>query len=365
MFPTDGHESTREIVITVTTQEEMGIPEQLVNTWLTSFQQTAMAASFVELGIPDLLKDGPKSSLELAEATETVPDKLLMLLQAVASLDTQSLLTQNDDDFELTPMGALLQADAPDSVQPIANLFTAEWIRKPWQEGLTHSLRTGESAFQHVYGTTAWEYRNHDPEAARVFNAGMTALSKQDIPIVLSAYDFSSAGQTIVDVGGGRGAFLAAILTKYPQKQGVLFDMPEVMATAEPLIAQAKLTDRCSLVGGSFLDSVPENGDLYNIKRVLLNWGDEEYVKITGNCHKAMGEKKGKLLIMEPVLQEDLPKGKQLFNPHMLSLHMLVMQGGGHLRSKNEHEALLEKAGFRIQGIVPTAALSIIEAEPV
>ena len=309
----------------MTTQGETEIPGQLVNTWLTSYQQTALAASFIELGIPDLLKDGPKSSSELAEATHTVPDKLLMFLEAVASLDAQSLLTQIGDDFQLTPMGALLQADAPDSIQPIANLYAQEWIQRPWQEGLTHALQTGESAFQHVYGTTAWEYRNHDSEAARVFNAGMTALSRQDIPVVLSAYDFSNSGQTIADVGGGRGAFLAAILNKYPQKQGILFDMPEVMATAESLIAQAEVNNRCRLVGGSFLDSVPGGADLYNIKRVLLNWGDDEYVKITGNCHTAMGDKKGKLLIMEPVLHDSLPRQKQLINPHMLSLHMLVM----------------------------------------
>lgn len=181
----------------------MGTPEQLVNTWVTSFQQTALAGSFVELGIPDLLKDGPMTSGDLAEATGTVPDKLLMFLQAVASLDPKSLLTQDGDSFGLTAMGALLQTGVAGSVQPIANLFTREWIQKPWQEGLAKSLRDGRSAFEHVYGTTAWEYRNNDPEAARVFNAGMTALSTNDIPAVLSAYDLSALGETVVDIGGG------------------------------------------------------------------------------------------------------------------------------------------------------------------
>ena len=142
-------------------------------------------------------------------------------------------------------------------------------------------MRTGENAFRHVHGTDSWTFRARHPELSAGFDRAMTALARQVAAAVLAAYDFGRFG-TVVDVGGGNGAFLAAILARHPATRGVLFDQPHVVAGAPPVLAAAGVADRCEVVGGSFFEAVPAGGDAYVLKSILHDWEDADCVRILG-----------------------------------------------------------------------------------
>jgi O-methyltransferase domain len=111
----------------------------------------------------------------------------------------------------------------------------------------------------HLRGKPVFEWLPEVPDFAARFNDGMTSVSKMEAPFVLAAYDFSSFG-TIVDVGGGHGRLLGAILKKWPQTRGILFDAESVVEHAPPVLEATGVSDRCGVVGGSFFESVPSGG---------------------------------------------------------------------------------------------------------
>src|SRR5919206_741481 len=167
---------------------------------------------------------------------------------------------------------------------------------------LLHSVRTGKPALPELYGTTAWEYRAVRPEEDAVFNAAMTALSSGVVEAVVQSYAFSGIG-TLVDVGGGEGALLAAILAANPSLRGILFDQPHVVGSVGPLLQRAGVADRCEVVGGSFFEAVPAGADAYLLKSVIHDWDDEAAIEILRACRVAMDDRRGKLLVVEPVIR--------------------------------------------------------------
>ena len=226
---------------------------------------------------------------------------------------------------------------------------------RAWGE-LAYSVRTGEPAFPEVFGMDIWAYRVQHPAANAIFNAAMTAHAAQDIPPILAAYDFSP-WQTIVDVGGGNGILLAAILTAYPALRGILLDQPHVVAAAAARLQAAGVADRCQLVGGDFFAAAPRGGDGYLLRAILHDWDDGQCVAILRTCHQAMPAH-AKLLIVEGLIQPanrpDLTK--------LVDINMLVMAGGQE-RTVEEFRALLARAGFALtQVIATTGDTSIIEA---
>jgi hypothetical protein len=301
----------------------------------------------VELGLPDRIAAGTRDPAELAIASDADPPSLRRLLGALAAI---GILTQDDTGLVgLTPVGDGLRSDAAEPLAGWARFCGSEDTARTWGE-LLHSVRTGESAYRHVHGMDAWEYRATHPESAALFDAAMTDLSRRTNRSLLEAYDFSRFG-TVVDVGGGRGALLTALLAAHPHQHGVLFDLPHVVAGASSADG-----DRLRVVGGSFFDGVPSGGDAYLLRAILHDWPDEDCVRILEACRAAMGDST-RLLIIE----RDLADGLQ--EAALSDLNMLVGPGGRE-RTRAEYAALLARAGLRLVAALPSArGLHVFEAE--
>ena len=308
-----------------------------------------------KLGIADHLAAGPVSCADLATATGTDAPSLRRVLRALASVGVFTEAAPGS--FALTPLADLLRTDAPGSMRALAITYNEEQYRA-WG-ALLHSVQTGGVAFEHLYGMPVFAYFAQHPEVDRVFNEAMIGWTNQVAGAVAGTFDFSPFG-TIVDVGGGYGTLLAAILRGNPRARGILFDQPHVVASAEGLLAAAGVADRCARVGGDFFAAVPAGGDAYLLAQILHDWDDERCVTILAQCRRAIPDH-GKLLVVELVL----PTSEEPFFGKWLDLHMLVMAGGRE-RTAAEYDALFQAAGFRLTRVVPTApGPSVVEAVPV
>lgn len=308
--------------------------------WMT--QAVYVAA---ELRLPDLLANGTKSPDELAKATESHAPSLRRLLRALVTLD---LCTEREDgSFELTPMGALLRSDREDSLRAWA-VYCGKYQWPTWGN-LLYSVQTGESARERLIGTAGFEYLNQDSERAEVFNRAMAELTRRVAREVARAYDFTGMSQ-IVDVGGGHGELLSAILGTYPHLRGVLFDLPHAIETARPFLEQAGVIKRCEWVAGSFFDAVPGGADAYLLKSIIHDWDDERSVAILKTCREAMTPA-AKLLLVERIIPEGLEASPQHQSVAAADLNMLVGPGGRE-RTEADFKALLNAAGFRLSQVL-------------
>lgn len=309
-----------------------------------------------KLGIADYLKDGHQTADELATATGTHAPSLYRVMRALASV---GVFTEDEGGgFALTPLSETLRSDAPGSLRAFATTELGEVHYPAWGD-LLHSVKTGEIAFDHHFGVPVWEYFAQHPENAKTFADSMTGMTLAINAAVLSGYDFSGIEQ-IVDVGGGHGSLIAAILKANPQMRGVLFDAPPVIEGARPRLEAEGLSARCQAVAGDFFESVPEGGDAYILKWIIHDWDEERATRILRNCHRAMKEH-GKLLLVEAVV----PTGSEPHFSKFIDLNMLVMTGGRE-RTEDEYRKLFESSGFRLTRIVPTdSPMSVIEGERV
>lgn len=306
-----------------------------------------------KLGIADELAGGPLNAPEIASRVGADPDAVHRLMRALAGKGVFE--KRRDDTFALTPIGDALRADAPGSMRALL-LFIGDPAQWEHWGNLLHSVKTGETAPIKLRGTNFFEYLDTNPELAAVFNDAMTSMSAMAIDPVLAAYDFSGFGR-IVDVGGGHGSLLAAVLTSAPNASGVLFDLPSVVEGAPPVLDAAGIADRCAVSAGSFMEVVPEGGDAYLLKTIIHDWDEETALLILRNARAAMGPK-AKLLLLEMVL----PEHDSAHFGTMLDLEMLVIAGGKE-RTRSEYANLLARAGFRLERVVETAGpLSIVEA---
>ena len=305
-----------------------------------------------ELGVADLLRDGPRSSDELAGACGAHPAALYRLLRALAGV---GVFTELDGRrFALTPLAELLRSDVPGSMRALARMYGSEQYRA-W-DGLLESVRTGEPAFDRTFGASYFDYLGRNPDAGAVFNEAMTGWTTQVADAVVEAYDFTGVN-TVVDVGGGHGLLLATILRAHPSMRGALFDLPHVVAGAGPLLEAAGVADRCVTVGGDFFASVPEGGDAYLLAQILHDWDDERCRPILENCRRAM-RPDGRVLVVEQVL----PPANEPSLGKWLDLHMLVLLTGRE-RTEAEYGALLEAAELELTRVIPTSSgAGIVEA---
>lgn len=317
--------------------------------WLTQ----ALSAA-VRLGIADVLADGPLTADEVAQRVGTNPGATYRLMRALASNSVLKL--RRDGRFALTRTGRALVSDNPNSVAPMVTFIGHPAHREHWSN-LEHSVRTGETAVSKVRGMSFFEYTDTNPELAQVFNEAMTGASSVAIESAVPAYDFSKS-KLIVDVGGGHGSLLAAVLRQAPDARGVLFDLPQVVAGADATVTD--VASRCDIQGGSFFSSVPAGGDTYLLKTVIHDWDDEQSLAILRNVRAAIAPG-GKVLLFEMVLPEGAPAHLGL----LLDLEMLVAAGGQE-RTRQEYAELLSQAGFKLQRVVPTTSpLAIVEARAV
>jgi len=316
----------------------------------------ASAALYVAitLNVADHLASGPKDVAELARLAGADEDALFRILRLLTSLGI--FAEAGPRRFALTPSSELLRKDVPGSLRGIAAFLPDPFHFKVYAS-LIDSVRTGKTAADSALGMPVFEYLAKNPEYSAVFNDAMTAFSAPVVNAALEAYDFSGIG-LLVDVAGGHGEVLMSILKKYPNVRGVLSDVGHVIEGAKPRITIAGLADRCQAVPCDFFAAVPEGGDAYIMKHIIHDWDDARATTILKNIAKAMGAKRGKVILFESVIADGAAPDLGKF----IDIEMLAWPGGKE-RSAAEFRALFAGAGFELTKIVPTnSPLSVVEA---
>ena len=307
-----------------------------------------------KLGIPDILKSGPKTADELASATNMHAPSLYRVLRALASV---GVLSAEGESFALTAVAETLVTDAPGSLRWFAVSELGQEHYPAWGN-LMHSVKTGEIAFDNFFGVDIWKYFSQNPEDAAVFNDSMSGVTAATNEAITSLYDFSHFNK-VVDVGGGHGGLITSILKKNPNLKGILFDAPEVIEGARPKIEAAGLADRLETMNGDFFKAVPAGGDAYVMKWIIHDWDDQKSNTILRNCRNQMPVN-GRLILVDCVV----PENNEPHFSKFIDLNMLVMTGGKE-RTEKEFRELLAAAGFKLLRVIPTELpTSIVEAEP-
>lgn len=322
---------------------------------INGYQITQAVHVAATLQISDQLADAPQSVADLATATDSHPDALARLLRALVACGLYRV--EADGRYANTELGDALRSDASGSPAGWAAFVGRTYYWQAWS-GLLHSVRTGENAFAQIHGEAVWAYREKHPEEQVVFDRAMTSMSLGVGTAVAEAYDFGRYA-TVVDIGGGRGALLGAVLTRYPAVRGILVDQPAVVAGARDEL-RADIAQRCEFVGGDFFAAVPSGGDAYLLKAVIHDWPDEESVQILSNV-RAVLPASGVVVLIEQLLDEGPDPARAAFS----DLNMLVAPGGRE-RTRDEYAALLERAGLALAQVVPTASnVFLLVATPI
>ena len=320
---------------------------------INGYQITQAVHVAAVLGISDLLAETPLTVAELAARTDSHAESLARLLRALVTCGLYRV--DADGRYTNTEVGDALRTEAPESPAGWAAFVGRPYYWQAWSS-LLHSVRTGENAFRQVHGEGVWAYRQSHPEEQAAFDRAMTTMAQGVATAVAEAYDFGRYA-TVVDVGGGRGALLSAVLTRHPAVRGVLVDQPAVVAAAElsPEIAQ-----RCDTISADFFDAVPPGGDVYLLKAVIHDWPDSESVQILSNV-RAVLPAGGVVVLVEQLLDEGPDPARTAFS----DLNMLVAPGGRE-RTRQEYAALFQRAGLVLADVVPTATdVFLLVAEPV
>jgi hypothetical protein len=294
------------------------------------------------LGLSDLLAGSPRTVADLAARTDTHPESLARLLRALTACGLYRV--EEDGRYANTELGDALRSDAPGSPAGWAAFVGRPYYWQAWSS-LLHSVRTGENAFRHVHGEGVWAYRESHPEEQAAFDRAMTTMSQGVAQAVAEAFDFGRYG-TVVDVGGGRGALLGAVLSRHPGVRGVLVDQPAVIAGAE---LPPDIAGRCESVAADFFVAVPPGGDVYLLKWIIHDWPDPESVQILSNVSAVLPDD-GAVVLVEQLLDEGPDPARTAFS----DLNMLVAPGGRE-RTRQEYAALFERAGLTLQDVIPTA----------
>lgn len=317
------------------------------------FTSQALYAA-VRLEIPDLLVDGPRSVSALAGVTGAHEPSLHRLLRALVFLDV--LREPERGTFALAEQGELLRSGITGSLRQLVLLLCGPECWASWGE-LEHSVRTGDVAWEHVFGQSSFDYLAAHPEKRAVFDAAMSDGASSFVPGLLSVCDFSSFS-TVVDVGGGSGALLAGILATNPGLHGTVFDTADGLEQAPAVLAAAGVSTRCRLVPGDFFASVPSGADAYLLKSVLHDWDDERGVDILTKCREAMPEH-AVLFLIEPLLPVTANGGASHLQLFMSDLNMMVCHGGRE-RTPHEFRTLLSAAGLRLSSVTPCPPPSVV-----
>lgn len=319
--------------------------EYIQNLWLLG----AISVSN-ELGIADILKDGPRTIKELASLTGTLEDPLYRIMRMLAS---EGIFWESGNmKFSNTKVSESMQEkELKFFIQHTLGSMQFRIFGE-----LMHSVKTGKRTSELFIEKGVFEHIGESPQINELYNRAMTNTSKMQVAAILSSFRFNKFSH-IVDVGGGLGFFLTAILSKYRTVKGTLFDLPQVVGDNEKL--PDYLNGRLTIEKGSFFDTIPAGGDLYTLKNILHGWSDGDCIRILKNIKKVMQEN-GKLMIIEVVV-EDMNKpswGK--------ASDIFMMAGpGGKERTREEFQSILEQSGFRIDEVRRTVSpLSLIVASP-
>lgn len=306
-----------------------------------------------ELDLAKRLAQRAQIADELADAAGVHGPTLYRVLRALASV---GVFKENGKRrFANTPLSETLRSDAPNSLRPWILMFGDETSWRSWGE-LSYSLKTGGPAFEHLYGMNCFEYMATDPVRSKTFDEAMSTVTWLTSDAMVQAYDFTNT-KLLIDVGGGNGTLLCAILNANPKLRGIVFDLPHVQTSAINYIASQGLQVRSEFIAGSFFDSELPEADTYIVQRVLHDWDDAHCVRVLRACANAACQR-ARMLIAEAIIRP----GNEAFVGKLMDLHMLVMTHGGRERTLEEYQALLSEAGWAYTRVVSTTSpYSMIE----
>lgn len=329
--------------------DERRVPvHELLDMIFQAVQAQALAVA-AELGIPDLLKGGPRRSDELAAATGSCASTLERLLRLLAHMGV--VAESGGGQFTCTTLGRLLQAGGEHSLRDYARLTNRGMVLQIVAQ-LRQSIQSGKSQYEVLHGSSFYAALQDMPGESAIFNGAMREISQQDTLVMLDSYDFSNC-KTLVDVGGGQGFLLGSLLDRYPDLRAVLFDLPDVVGGIDKGLAPHISSERCRVVAGNFLQGVPPGADVYLLKRVLSHCSDDEARALLSNI-RAVIAPAGRLLVADP--------GPGTLYGASYDLLMLVLLGGG-LRSDEELRALFGAARFNhVRAIETPGELRLVEA---
>src|ERR1039458_2250171 len=304
------------------------------------------------LRIAEFFREGTRTAESVAAESGLDPNALQRLLRALVA---KGLFSEPETGvFSLTASSQFLLDSHPWSLRSAYMLMPADVCA--WG-GMKYSLRTGRGAFEHAHGQSLWEYLSERPEESAQFDSSMEGLSRLETVWLLEAYDWTQFG-TVVDVGGGNGAMLLALLTTFPSLRGVLFDLPQVVARALGRAEMASVQERCQIESGNFFTRVPAGYDAYVLKRIVYSYDDSEAIRILQRVRAGMRQD-SRILLLEPVLR----KGSGFDYGKLLDIQMLIL-GGGRVRDRHGLRHLLGTAGLRLRRVIPTPMAAIVEGLP-
>ncbi len=306
--------------------------------------------AIARLGVADHIADEPASVEEIAKSSGTHAPSLYRVLRILSAFGVFQELPGRQ--FSLAPAGRLLRSDAPHSLRNMAVMQTDSWSVQSYLQ-LPHSIRTGGDGTTKAFGKNTFELFRDIPDQAQTFHAAMTDFTAVAVSALEGMFDFSPF-RRLADVGGGHGILLRGILARTPGLEGVLFDLPEVVAGAPD-------APRLSKQGGSFFERVPDGCDAFLMKNIIHDWDD-------GSCRRV-------LALMRDVLAKTAPENGRVFVYDMLvgdepgptfakllDIEMLVNTSGGKERTKAEFDELVGAVGMEIAAVHPTRGpLCLIE----
>jgi len=337
-----------------TESERAAAAELLPMVWGMHISRSVYAVA--ELGVADLLANGPVSSADLSRATGTHEPSLYRVLRFLAALGVFE--ERESRQFALTLLGDRLRSDAPAGMRSWATFLEVLGGVRTF-EHILDTVRTGKPGFVTVLGTDVFGFLELHPREAAVFDAAMSERTAAFAPSVAQTCGFSEI-RTLVDVGGGQGTLLVEILRRHPHLRGTLLEIPRVAAEAGAVLDAVDVGDRCEVLAGDFFETLPAGADCYLLANVLHDWDFARAVDILANCRRAMTAT-GRVLIVERLIPDDRSQAV----PALLSdINMLVITGGQE-RTNAEYAGLLEAAGFRVSAVTKVAfPYGVIEGVP-
>lgn len=324
---------------------------QLVN----GYRASQMVFAAVELDLPDLIAGGRSTVEDLSAATGIEKSRLRRLLRGLVAL---GVLRETGERYSNTEVGETFCRD-PGSLRAGARMLIPESYRS-WSRFL-ETLRTGVPGQLLEHGETMWERIARDPEFAERFNERMALNSQAVVDFVAKNGDFAGAS-VVADIGGGTGALVAGVLLAHPELKGIVFDIPGGLGETAAYLAEKRLSDRCQILEGSFLESVPP-ADIYLLKDILHDWDDERSTQILMVCRRAINPG-GRLMIVERLAPAHITDDPQHVASAVTDLHMMV-QLGGRERTREDFDILFKATGFEATRFTPGEIFHLLEARAV
>jgi len=319
---------------------------------LSSLWVTRAVGSFARLGLADVMEAGAEDAAAIAAARGLVADRVYRLLRALSTVGIVAETAHGR--FALTPLGRLLGSHAPNNTRTTA-IFLNDYFADMWMH-LDDALAGDRTAFEALKGKPFFEWLGDNADEARRFNRMMLEVHGPETPAIVAAYDFSPFDH-VVDVGGGNGALLSAVLAAYPNRRATLFDMTEAVAAAKR--GEGGPLPGVSFVAGDvFTTPTPAGGDIYLIRHLMHDYDDPECLRILSNVRRAM-KPSARVLVLEAPLPSDDSPGPGRW----LDLQVMVLCGGRE-RTVEEYAALFAKAGLQLARTIATEhpAMTVVEA---